>query len=276
MKINDNIASLICAFFMYHMPEIINQGHLYKAVAPLYKLKNKDHPFVHDKRGFIDVFEDNIRNYVTIGPKGSSKPLSDKELAQFLFNNRDYLEDLERASSQLAIHPTILEFILIHRNDKDFEKKLTKGFPELKIEDNVLTGIFNGKYQILIMDKLFEKRIKRLQKYVEANNGDMYYHVNERYGDKITDKGVMSVGQFLKMCQKYQPVIKTRYKGLGELNADELRDTTLDPNNRILIRMTMDDVERELEIFNTLHGNDDAGRKLMMKHLSVSREDLDN
>ena len=72
-----NIASLICAFFMYHMPEIINQGHLYKAVAPLYKLKNKEHPFVHDKRGFIDVFEDNIRNYVTIGPKGSSKPLTD-------------------------------------------------------------------------------------------------------------------------------------------------------------------------------------------------------
>ena len=154
--------------------------------------------------------------------------------------------------------------------------KMKEFLKDEKIEDNVLTGIFNGKYQILIMDKLFEKRIKRLQKYVEGNNGDMYYHVNERYGDKITDKGVMSVGQFLKMCQKYQPVIKTRYKGLGELNADELRDTTLDPNNRILIRMTMDDVERELEIFNTLHGNDDAGRKLMMKHLSVSREDLDN
>ena len=63
---------------------------------------------------------------------------------------------------------------------------------------------------------------------------------------------------------------------VGELNASDLRDTSVDPSNRILIRMTFDDVERELSRFNILHGNDSDERKLMMQHFKIGKEDLDN
>ena len=56
----------------------------------------------------------------------------------------------------------------------------------------------------------------------------------------------------------------------------ELRDTTLDPNNRILIKLTMDDVEKTMNTFNILHGNDADGRKLLMKNHKIALEDLDN
>lgn len=57
----------------------------------------------------------------------------------------------------------------------------------------------------------------------------------------------------------------------------DLCETTLDPNNRILIQLTSEDMERELDIFDALHGKDNSdARKLIMKHFTISREDLDN
>ena len=63
---------------------------------------------------------------------------------------------------------------------------------------------------------------------------------------------------------------------VGELNPQDLRDTSLDPRNRILIKLTVDDIERDLEKFNILHGNDSDERKLLMEHFKIDRDDLDN
>ena len=73
-----------------------------------------------------------------------------------------------------------------------------------------------------------------------------------------------------------QIVIKTRFKGVGELDAADLRNNALDPSNRILIRLTIDDIETELSKFNILHGDDSDERKLMMAHFKINRDDLDN
>ena len=63
---------------------------------------------------------------------------------------------------------------------------------------------------------------------------------------------------------------------VGELNANDLRDNTLDPRNRILIRLTIDDIERELNQFNILHGDAADERKLLMQNYKIDREELDN
>ena len=68
-------------------------------------------------------------------------------------------------------------------------------------------------------------------------------------------------------------------KIVGELNGDQLFSTTLDINNRVSVQYTVDDVERELAIFELTHGNskkDSEGRKEMMKKYKIKREDLDN
>ena len=55
-----------------------------------------------------------------------------------------------------------------------------------------------------------------------------------------------------------------------------VRDQSLDPRNRILIRLTISDMERDLEKFNILHGDDSSERRLLMEHFKIDREDLDN
>ena len=107
----------------------------------------------------------------------------------------------------------------------------------------------------------------------------------QKYGLKLTVKEndkqeiKMTIGEFLDMCTKYTPKILTRFKGLGELNGKQLRQTTLDINNRISVQYTVEDVERELAIFDLTHGaskKNAADRKEMMKKYKIKREDLDN
>jgi DNA gyrase subunit B len=272
------ITSSLCAFFLRHMPQIIEQGYLYKAIAPLYKLKHKKKQFVMNKQQYVELIEENIRdNIIIINPK--TKILyKDKEVQELLLNNRYYLDELRRTANHFAVHPFIIEFVAIHMGDSNFKNQLKKKFSELDIdENNVLSGIYEGKYQILIMDKIFEKRLENLKKYIHnVNNDNMYFIIHEKYGDKVEDKGLMSLGAFLTMSQKFQPKIEIRYKGLGELNAEDLRDTTLNPNNRILIQLTMNDVEKEMEIFKVLHGDESDERKKLMEHFKINIEDLDN
>ena len=71
-----------------------------------------------------------------------------------------------------------------------------------------------------------------------------------------------------------------RFKGLGEMDVDELTETTLDPETRILKRMTMDDAEQAqvaADMFATLMGNDVAARRdfLLTNSELVDRESLD-
>ena len=272
-----NITSLLSAFFMTHLPEIVKDGRLYKSVTPLYRIKSKYKEFVLNKKEFVEIFEKQVRDNLNVMNPKTKKMYSDKELQEVLMTNRNYLEELIRLSNRIVIDPMVLEYLLIHRKEKDFYKNFRKTFPELEIDDeNVLTGIYDGRYQILIMDKIFEKRISDLEGFISEENKDMYFNVFEKTKEGTIDKGVMSLGKFLSMAQKYQPVIKTRFKGIGELPAKDLRDNALDPRNRILINLTVSDMERDLEKFNILHGDDSSERRLLMEHFKIDRDDLDN
>lgn len=270
-----NITSLMCAFFIYHMPELVKQGYIYKAVSPLYELKHKKR-FVLNKQGYAEVFEKEIHNNVIVTDINKNK-LKERELQKILIDGKDYVEELDRASRRLAVDPHIIEFYLIHRNDKGFEKKFKKEFPELVIENDVLSGIYQGRYQIMFLDKLFEKRVSTLNDFInKVYKGKMYYYVQEKSGKSLNDMGLMSIGEFMRMVDKFQPIIKTRFKGVGELDASELKETSMDPNNRILIRLTSEDIEKELAVFNTLHGDSSESRRKMMQHFKIKRDDLDN
>lgn len=273
-----NISSLLCAFFIAHMPQIVEGGYLYKAIAPLYRLKDKKGTFILNKQGYIKVHEKNIRDNLTIIDPTAHKVYDDEQLQDILMKNRDYLETLTRLSNHLAIDPIVLEFVIMNYGNSNINKKLKKAFPELSVDsDNILTGIHGGKFQLLVMDERFKFKIEDLQVYTDKiNKGHMYFEVTEKSSHGPVDKGLMSLAEFLMLGQKYQPIIRTRYKGVGELNPEELRETTLDPNKRILVRLTTDDINAELAEFNILHGNAADERKQLMSKFKLNRDDLDN
>ena len=212
-----NITSLLCAFFMTHLPELVKKGYIYKAVSPLYKIKSKYKKFVLNKQEYVEVFEKYIRSNMRIYDSKTDVVYTDKQLQKILLDNRNYLEELYRVSTHLSIDPSIVEFLAIHRTDKDFNKKFKKKFPELTIdEDKILSGIYDGKFQIVTMDKIFDKKIASIEYLVhEVNNDKVYFRVTEINNKEEIDKGIMTLGDFLALSQKYQPIIETRYKGVN-------------------------------------------------------------
>ena len=206
---------MLCAFFLTHLPDIVRAGKLYKSVTPLYQIKSKYKQFILNKQEYVRIYEKQVRDNLTIVNPDTKKVYSDVELQKVLMDNRPYLDMLTKLSSQLVVNPVVLEYILIHRHDKNFVKEFHKKFPELSIDDeNVMTGIYDGRYQILIMDYLFDKRVKNIESFIsKVNSETMYFNVFEKSPNGEIDKGKMTLGQFLTECQKFQPIIKTRYKG---------------------------------------------------------------
>lgn len=276
------IFSLLCAFFIKHMPQLVEAGMIYKSCPPLYKIQDKKDPFILNKEQYIKVFERRIGDNVKLVANDTKKVVNKDKFFDFLILNRNYLEELIRLSNHFAVHQLLIEFVLFNMNDKKFEHKLKKRFPEMEIDDVdkkndsiLITGIIEGKYQMLYIDKIFRKKCKKLMNLIEENEYT-HYTVLEKFNGEYNEIGNLSIGEFFQRVQKYQPKIEMRFKGLGELSAKDLRSTTMDPNNRILIQLTIKDMEEELRRFNILHGDAIEERKAMVSAFQLDRDYLDN
>ena len=151
---------------------------------------------------------------------------------------------------------------------------IQKRFPEIVLEDDsYLRGIADGSYQSIAINTGLMSRLSDLF--------DIYrkYGIYLEVSEKKSESNVMTIGEFLELTTKYVPKILQRYKGLGEMDAMDLWKTTMDPRDRVLIRLTMEDLEKEIDTFNKLHGGkskDIARRKEMVGNFKVKATDLDN
>jgi len=298
-----NISSSLCVFFALFMPQIIESGKLFRLCTPLYHIENKKHPFVVDKHEYVDTYINDVSNYYKV------KFLSDTALdvMQFLYDTTDYMMSLERLSNRFGISMGLAEVIaasivymyieLTKKKSRQVSKKakytdvlnnkslyniliseVQNKYPEMKLYDTnsglCLKGVIDGSYQTVDINARFINTAEEL--YPIYNT----YQHNILVKDKTADKYIkMSIMDFLNMSSKFKPDILTRYKGLGEMDASEIWETSLNPNNRKLRRLTFDDARSDFEILKKLHGtgkHDLLARKDMMANFKISREDLDN
>ena len=152
----------------------------------------------------------------------------------------------------------------IENNNKD--SAINKEIPQEKVlvEENTAP---TEEY------KINEKKIAEIRNIINSNpSEDM-----KCYGYEIVveEKGkspvTMTIGEFWDSASKDVSKIIDRFKGVGEINAEDVFKASLDINNRISVQYTMEDVEKELEIFNIVHGplkKDVEKRKKMMKEYS--------
>lgn len=268
-----NMNSLLSTFFLWVMPEVIISGKLYRAIAPLYLLKNKKNPYLISKVAYYDLFADIVSKNVSVS-RVDGKSMTKAELKNMITANRDYIDELEQLARYYYTNHEIIEFAILHRGEKDFGKTLVKKFPELKYDakENVISGIHNFAYQYLMLGETFNDRCKRMSKYIhDLNKGEIYYKVTSKDGEDV----LQSLGTFFKNNKQYLPVIDTRIKGIGELDIRILWETTLNPKNRHMIRLTCSDLQAELETTNILHGKNPELRKSFMKDYIFSKDDLD-
>lgn len=292
------ISSGILAFFYRFMRPIIEDGRLYKVFSPLYALDDKEHPFVANKTELISLYHEKIIKTYKVKRLGDDNYLSKSELYDFLIDTYDYKTNLQLASDASGkVNKFLIEIIIAYmtlsgvvRSADDYDdletifsdnkvitylmSNIQKKYKEITLDESGrFSGVVEGKYALVkVSPRFFRKTADLIPIYQK-------YGYNIIVEEKGKEPKEMSIGEFLDTSMKVMPHIRTRFKGLAELNGKQLRETTLDINHRVSVQYTIDDVERELKIFELTHGDskkDMENRKKMMKKYKIRRDDLDN
>jgi len=254
-----HIQTLIMTFFFNHLQEIIEKGYLYIAQPPLYRYKKgKIEKYLKDDKALNEFLIDQGINSIEI--EGVGKP----EIRELLKNAAYYKILLEKLTNRFNI-PEVIRFLIENGDLNKLEDYLKKfGFSIISKHNNHYYIQTNrGLEEITIDDKLLnhslfneaKKTYEKLKEYEELVKGDYLELLNE----------------VIKKARKGAHI--QRYKGLGEMNPDQLWDTTMDPENRTLIQVTLEDAENAAKHFELFMGNEVAPRR---EYIQANAKEVEN
>lgn len=277
-----HIRTLLLTFFYRQMPELIERGHIYIAQPPLYKVKKgKQEHYVKDDAGLNEYLIQMALDKAQLFVEESAPPIQGQgleQLAKEYIAVDNIINRLARRYDQLFLEqlycsPPVTADLL---QDPDkfaqwieaFEAEINKNSARALFsfdleyadgEDFILTvkKRLNGISKAFIIKPAFfsSQDYRLLAKYAE-DTGDMF---NENSFIRIGEKA-HSITSFKQAFEWMMREVKKgqhiqRYKGLGEMNPEQLWETTLDANTRRMLQVTIEDVIAADEVFTTLMGD---------------------
>ncbi len=271
-----HIQTLLLTFLFRFLKPVIEKGYVYLAQPPLYRYKKgKKEIYLKDDRAMSEFLIENGIDSLKFEGMGK-RDLT--ELFKIVSAYRSILKELEKRFHVIEVVQYLIENpnIISLKKEEFFEKIKSYldslGFNILNknISDDILhlyIQTHNGLEEIKIDDNLFSSPL-----YTEA------VYINS----KIKERGVeISNSELLKMLDEVEKNAKKgayiqRYKGLGEMNPEQLWETTMDPTNRRLLRITIEDAEVASDTFSLFMGDEVEPRREYIqshakdvKHLDV-------
>ena len=271
-----HIQTLLLTFFFRFMNDLVAGGHIYLAQPPLYRYKKgqKREIYLKDERALneflIEVGIENS-NYEGIG-------LNDlKDFLKIVAAYRSVLKDLEKRFNVISVIRYLIENpdLIKGSNAELFE--VIKAFLE-KRGHNILNSYLSedalriyvqtesGLEELIINDELFSHPL-----YTEATY--IFAKIKER--ELNFDRDILEILDEVEKNAKKGAYIQ-RYKGLGEMNPEQLWETTMDPSIRRLLKITIEDAQRANDTFNLFMGDEVEPRREYIqahakdvKHLDV-------
>jgi DNA gyrase subunit B len=287
-----HIRTLLLTFFFRHMKELIERGHIYIAQPPLYRVKRgKSERYIRDENDFAHELMKRATEDHAVKPKEGAS-LEGASLTKFLLN----VQEFEAAAAKLARRlrdPRLVELMVESGVEKktDFEDKKTieKLLKEvdkakLKLEGKVMFDEEHSLYEIqfgpphgqkinwALASTAEYKRLRGLAKLIDEFNKPPFVITNN--GTKVTKEKAQDVLNYVVEDAKKDFTI-TRFKGLGEMNSEQLWETTLDPNKRVLFRVTLEEAGEAERLFSVLMGEDVERRRQFIEAHALEVKNLD-
>ena len=288
-----HILTLILTFFYRQMPEIIENGYLYIAQPPLYKIKKgREEHYLRDDKEMSETL-------IRMGSKklklnGTIRELEEDELFGTVMDIKKYRDLFDRMSSNLQLYRLIQlmvqhEVELEHAGAEHILEKLqplVQQIPEFFIERDTETG----KIKILLKDEELEFSWNQLEN-LRLNDYMMLLQVHRNLIQILGDQGSWHLEEPDKdishTCKSWYEVQEyvtnygkngiylQRYKGLGEMNPDQLWETTLDPETRTLKQVTIEDLVESDGMFTVLMGDHVEPRRNFIEENALRVKNLD-
>ncbi|NUY39676.1 DNA topoisomerase (ATP-hydrolyzing) subunit B [Wolbachia endosymbiont of Litomosoides brasiliensis] len=278
-----HIRTLILTFFFRYMREVIERGYLYIAQPPLYKVtKNAQDTYIKDD----ETFEEYIIN---LAIKRLTLSSTDKDL-RFILSKCLNISNISKNYAR-EIPQNLLESLLVlsKKNALSSASEILKYLKlmyseytwEVEIKDKErevhISKLFQGladKY-VFPLNMLDSKEIRNILSFlddvIDLFNGDSFLKSQE------TEIKVKSPSALAKIVMDYgkKGLTLQRFKGLGEMNADQLWDTTLNPETRTLLRVEIKDCEEADSIFSVLMGDIVEPRRNFINNNALNVHDVD-
>ncbi len=297
-----HIRTLLLTFFYRQMPELVSRGHLYIAQPPLYKVKKgKVERYISDDSELEDYLIDLGVDGVKI--KYAKKEMSGKSLGKLvkrliryqrlldIISKRNDPRIIQAAMEVGALDEKILKqakkldqvldkigaYLAKHHTDMgDFKVDVAED-PEHSCKKVVYTSSWRGftRETIVGSDFLHSAEYKELKKLAEGFSelGKGPYKVSHN-GDSETFEELGEVKDYI-LRQGEQGQTIQRYKGLGEMNPDQLWETTMNPDTRTLLQVNVEDAVEADEIFTILMGDSVAPRREFIETNALNAKNLD-
>src|SRR5579885_501335 len=298
-----HIRTLLLTFFYRQMPELIERGYIYIAQPPLFKVKkNKQERYVKDKKALDELlFQTTL--YGAVFYPGDGTSLTGQSLEQLVNDYHAMMNIINRIAKRypkefleaLMYAPVLNENKLAQREfmekfAKDIQDKLNaatqvSAFYEIElVEDterhwwvpkiNITShGIISN---ILINRELFiSPDYRRLSEFGSRMNQMLKPGAYIQRDDKkqSVESFVEAMTWLIAEAKKGQSI--QRYKGLGEMNPDQLWETTMDPEKRILLQVKVEDAVAADQIFTTLMGDEVEPRRQFIESNALEVVNLD-
>ena len=299
-----HIRTLLLTFFFRQMMELIERGHVFIAQPPLYKIKRgKQEQYLKDEAALIDHLTQNALEGAALYVNPEAPALSGPGLQKLVEDYRGVTNRIERLSQ---IYP---EFVLEQMIDApsltfddlqnearvrdwitQLEELVVKAASDttqvqMRIEVDHERGLFLPAAEVIAHGVPTE--------YVFGidffKSGD--YKAMRSLGEQL--EGLLEEGAYIARGEKKKPVKRfvealnwlmieakrgvsvQRYKGLGEMNPDQLWDTTMNPETRRMLRVSIEDAVAADMMFNTLMGDEVEPRRHFIESNALSVANLD-
>jgi DNA gyrase, B subunit len=298
-----HIRTLLLTFFYRQMPELIERGYVYIAQPPLYKVKKgKQERYIKDademEQYELTLALDGAELHISVNAPAMNALVFEKLVAEY--------NSVQKLISRLSRHyPTPVLQGLIYQSpisvemmkDESAVENWGKSFVEQLTAKETEAHQYSVRTQFNAERQVYEAVITVRKHGIDTDyflNFD-FVHGNEYAKIVSLNKqlnGLLEEGAYVTRGEKVQPVrsfeqavewlVKEsrkglevqRYKGLGEMNADQLWETTMDPNSRRMLKVSIKDAVAADQLFTTLMGDEVEPRREFIE-LNALRANLD-
>ena len=280
-----HIRTLILTFLYRQMPELVERGHVYIAVPPLYRVKIRNQELYIEKESQLEdlLAREVIKDMDVTDREGDTQKFTEARYGRFVKSLHEFDGWASRLRVDYGAGPA--NFVIDHR-------LVETDAAALDDVEGALASLDGNGHEVSVIEqteqgvrlKVVESETSAashvvvpaelLASPVYAKLRTAYARLREIVGpppfDVTLGKKTRHAGTFKELRDHALELAKEgitlgRFKGLGEMDAQELADTTMDPANRMLVRVDVDDAAAADRLFSMLMGDQVEPRRLFIE-----------
>jgi DNA gyrase subunit B len=280
-----HIRTLILTFVYRQMPELVERGHVYIAVPPLYRVKVRNQELYIEKESQLEdlLAREVIKDMDVTDRDGDMQKFTEARYARFVKSLHEFDGWAGRLRVDFGTAPA--NFVIHHR-------LVETDAAVLGDVESALASLDGNGHEVSMIEQTDEgARLKVVEREtsaashvvipaellaspVYANLRKAYARLREIVGPPSFD---LALGKKKRHAETYEElrdqvldlakegITLSRFKGLGEMDAQELADTTMDPANRMLVRVDVDDAAAADRLFSMLMGDQVEPRRVFIE-----------